>query len=407
MAIPMMLLWTLNMNKTAIKAFFERRKIMKQSQEKTNKSSSSVFSGKRAFMKKMALCLAIVTILAGPASKALAFAGITAPALTVEAQAAGTTAAQLYGIVNSGKSGLYIRAKASAFSDKITTVSSGSVLTILDGGKTSYGFYHVMVNDQIGWAFAAYLSIAEKATVSVSASSLDLHCSASDSAQVLVSVPQGSTVFILKNRRSWGGFYYVYFNGQFGWANCSGITFQASGDSTGGHIFFEWTGHGDMDYTTTAWATINGMQVPVGCQFLNWNADGSQKTTRASAGFTYANIGGKLVNVYAGYSAGYARMLQFMLYGDTDADPRKYTRIVANAVFTPDSSRYWVTQAGAGAHIRTAAKISLFVMKVTEDGFYAAECNYDSNNSTRIVYFSWQGFSDSSYSSVEYISVHN
>jgi uncharacterized protein YgiM (DUF1202 family) len=88
------------------------------------------------------------------------------------------------------------------------------------------GFYEVVFNGQEGFASASFITLTPNATgtVNTSGSNLNLRAAPSLTANVIASMPNGSSVIILGEEN---GFYKVRFNGREGYASMDFIRLGA------------------------------------------------------------------------------------------------------------------------------------------------------------------------------------
>lgn len=117
----------------------------------------------------------------------------------------------------------------------------------------------------------------------------------------------------------------------------------------------------------------------------------------------YCKVNGQTTYVAAKQCMGYARYVQYMLYGKCEISGSFVT--VASSVKSASALKKAIQQAGVGAHIRTMGKHthSLVVIAITADGFTIADANGTAGKH-KVGYktYTWSGFL-SGWGNVDYI----
>jgi len=118
----------------------------------------------------------------------------------------------------------------------------------------------------------------------------------------------------------------------------------------------------------------------------------------------YANVNGRLVDMYGWQCCGYARYIQTKLYGCNDKNAPAKFRNVAGTVsagnLTAARLKSAVQAAGVGAHFRTqGSNHSMAIIAVTDSGFTVTDANSDGRNTIRVVSYTWSSYISSKYGS--------
>lgn len=116
----------------------------------------------------------------------------------------------------------------------------------------------------------------------------------------------------------------------------------------------------------------------------------------------YANVNGKLVDMYGWQCCGYARYIQTKLYGYNDKSAPARFRNVAGTVspgkLTAAKLKSAVQAAGVGAHFRTqGSNHSMAIIAVTDSGFTVTDANSDGRNTIRVISYTWSSYISSKY----------
>ncbi len=117
----------------------------------------------------------------------------------------------------------------------------------------------------------------------------------------------------------------------------------------------------------------------------------------------YATIDGSSVYLAAGQCYGFARYVQYKLYGYTEySKSSKFVDItdggVAAGSLTASMLKTWVTKAGVGAHIRTRSTSSKYahsmvIVAITSTGFTIMDANgTGGTNKVGVKTYTWSGY---------------
>ena len=154
--------------------------------------------------------------------------------------------------------------------------------------------------------------------------------------------------------------------------------------------------------SSSYYALVNGTKLKAGTTFYTYTKSGSKYTKTTGGSGYYVKVGSSYVNVKAAQCLGFAHYIQYLLYGKYDGTTSTlntgFTQIAKNKTTTSSNAKTYITQAGAGAHIRVYNKSygtdhSLIVISTTSKGFYYVDANGTSgNNIVSVGYMTWSSF---------------
>lgn len=130
----------------------------------------------------------------------------------------------------------------------------------------------------------------------------------------------------------------------------------------------------------------------------------------------YVYINGKYVDMYGWQCCGYARYIQYKLYGSHyKLNNKKFPNLAGSVNVYPNATGFknLITAAGVGAHIRTRANKngvahSMIVINVTPSGFTITDANSDNKNTVEVRTYTWNEYAQSTYGKrgLAYIEVY-
>ena len=167
-------------------------------------------------------------------------------------------------------------------------------------------------------------------------------------------------------------------------------------------------------YAKVIGTKTTGTTIKAGTTFYTYYKSGSTYKKSTNGTSYYVKVGSSYVYVAAAQCLGFAHYVQYLLYGGYDGTSNAstvysgFTQIAKGKTTTSSNAKTYITQAGAGAHIRVYDKSagcdhSLIVISVTSKGFYYVDANGTSgNNVVSVGYYSWSSFA-SKYTKIRFI----